>query len=39
MRHRVLTNYFAESDKVEVDDVLRQLVDYMRAEAPAAKAG
>ena len=39
MRHRVLTNYFAESDKVEVDDVLRQLVDGMRAEAPAAKAG
>ena len=39
MRHRVLTNYFAESDKVEVDDVLRQLVDYMRAEAPAARAG
>ena len=39
MRHRVLTNYFAESDKVEVDDVLRQLVDYMRSEAPAARAG
>ena len=39
MRHRVLTNYFAESDKVEVDDVLTQLVEYMSAETPAAKAG
>ena len=39
MRHRVLTNYFAESDKVDVDDVLRQLVDSMREAAPAAKAG
>ena len=39
MRHRVLTNYFAESDKVDVDDVLRQLVEIMGAEAPAAQAG
>ena len=39
MRHRVLTNYFAESDKVDVDDVLRQLVAIMGAEAPAAQAG
>ncbi len=39
MRHRVLTNYFAESDKVDVDDVLRQLVEVMGAEAPVAKAG
>ena len=39
MRHRVITNYFAESDKVDVDDVLRQLVAIMGAEAPAAQAG
>jgi MoxR-like ATPase len=28
LRHRVLTNYFAESDKVDVDDVLKQLVEH-----------
>ena len=39
MRHRVITNYFAESDKVDVDDVLRQLVAIMGAEAPAAQTG
>ena len=39
LRHRVLTNYFAESDKVDVDDVLRQLVDAMGNSAPVAKAG
>ena len=39
MRHRVITNYFAESDKVDVDDVLRQLVEIMGAEAPAAQTG
>ena len=38
MRHRVLTNYFAESDKVDADDVLRQLVDTMRAGASAPVA-
>ena len=26
MRHRVLTNFYAESDKVSVDDVLTQLI-------------
>ena len=39
MRHRVLTNYFAESDKVDVDDVLRQLVEVMSSSGPAAQAG
>ncbi|HEY5623147.1 MAG TPA: MoxR family ATPase [Gammaproteobacteria bacterium] len=39
MRHRVLTNYFAESDNISVDNVLRQLVDAMRAPAQQAKAG
>ena len=33
LRHRVLTNFYAESDKVTVDDVLRKLV----AERPAPK--
>ena len=33
LRHRVLTNFYAESDKVSVDDVLRKLV----AERPAPK--
>jgi MoxR-like ATPase len=27
LRHRVLTNYFAESDGVSVDDILRQVVE------------
>ncbi len=27
LRHRVLVNYFAESDNVTVDDVLRGLLD------------
>jgi len=39
MRHRVLTNYFAESDKVDVDDVLTQLVQAMGASGQAAQAG
>lgn len=39
LRHRVLTNYFAESDKVDVDDVLRQLVETMLAPGSAAQAG
>ncbi|MGI9258988.1 MAG: AAA family ATPase [Gammaproteobacteria bacterium] len=38
MRHRVLTNYFAESDSVDVDDVLKQLVESMRSPAQQAKA-
>jgi len=39
MRHRVLTNYFAESDKVDVDDVLTQLVQSLMASGPKAQAG
>src|SRR5690606_29397516 len=30
LRHRVLTNYFAESDKVDVDQVLRGLLEHMQ---------
>jgi MoxR-like ATPase len=39
MRHRVLTNYYAESDKVTVDDVLTQLVESMAGPARRARAG
>ena len=39
MRHRVLTNYFAESDKVDVDDVLTQLVETVGASGRTAQAG
>ena len=39
MRHRVLTNYFAESDSVEVDDILTQLVDSLNAPGRQAQAG
>jgi MoxR-like ATPase len=39
MRHRVLTNYYAESDGVDVDDVLRQLVESMVKSEPQAQAG
>ena len=39
MRHRVLTNYFAESDKVDVDDVLRQLVEEFSPSGRTAQAG
>jgi len=39
MRHRVLTNYYAESDGVEVDDVLRQLVEAMVKGVPQAQVG
>ena len=31
LRHRVLTNYFAESDGVSVDDVLRGLLEARQA--------
>ena len=31
LRHRVLTNYYAESDATSVDDVLRGLLDAMPA--------
>jgi len=39
MRHRVLTNYFAESDKVDVDDILTQLVQSLSAPKRAVQAG
>ena len=38
LRHRVLTNYFAESDGVTVDQVLRQLVESFGGEALKARA-
>ncbi len=31
LRHRVLTNYHAESDKITVDDVLKGVLDSVRA--------
>jgi len=36
LRHRVLTNYFAESDGMDVDKVLTQLVDGLRSSSAAA---
>ena len=39
LRHRVLTNYFAESDKVDVDDVLTQLIETFGDSSRAAQAG
>ncbi len=39
LRHRVLTNYHAESDGVSVDDVLRQLMDAKRPAAKKAASG
>ncbi|HEY8519796.1 MAG TPA: MoxR family ATPase [Gammaproteobacteria bacterium] len=39
LRHRVLTNYFAESDRVEVDDVLQQLVRHVSGGERQVKAG
>jgi MoxR-like ATPase len=39
MRHRVLTNYFAESDGMDVDKVLIGVVDALSASTRAAKAG
>ncbi|HEX9878455.1 MAG TPA: MoxR family ATPase [Gammaproteobacteria bacterium] len=39
MRHRVLTNYYAESDKISVDDVLSQLVESLTGSARQARAG
>jgi len=38
LRHRVLTNYFAESDGVDVDTVLSQVVAAAGGSALAAKA-
>ncbi len=39
MRHRVLANYYAESDGVTVDDVLTQLVESMAGADRQAQAG
>ena len=39
MRHRVLANYYAESDGVTVDDVLTQLVQSMAGADRKAQAG
>lgn len=39
MRHRVLTNYFADSDKISVDDVLTQLVEDALDSGRTSKAG
>jgi len=36
LRHRVLVNFFAESDKVEVDDVLKQMIQALPAPQDAA---
>ena len=36
LRHRVLTNYFAESDGMDVDKILTQLVDGLRSTSAAA---
>ena len=30
LRHRVLTNYHAESDRVTVDDILQGVIDSIR---------
>jgi MoxR-like ATPase len=39
MRHRVLTNYFAESDGVDTDKVLTDLVQTVGAAQRQARAG
>jgi MoxR-like ATPase len=39
MRHRVLTNYFAESDGIDTDKVLTQLVEQVGSEHKQARAG
>jgi MoxR-like ATPase len=36
LRHRVLTNYFAESDGMDTDKILTQLVDSMSRSSAAA---
>jgi MoxR-like ATPase len=38
LRHRVLANYFAESDGVTVDHVLKQLVEGLQGETRQARA-
>jgi MoxR-like ATPase len=39
MRHRVLTNYFAESDGVDTDQVLTDLVKHVGADSRLARVG
>jgi MoxR-like ATPase len=39
MRHRVLTNYFAESDGVDTDKVLTELVQHVGGEQKHARTG
>ena len=39
MRHRVLTNYFAESDGVDTDKVLTDLLQHVGGEHRRARAG
>jgi MoxR-like ATPase len=39
MRHRVLTNYFAESDGVDTDQVLTDLVKHVGADNRQARVG
>jgi len=39
MRHRVLTNYFAESDGVDTDQILSDLVKELGGEHRQARVG
>ncbi len=39
MRHRVLTNYFAESDGIDTDKVLTDLVKHVGADNRQARVG
>ena len=39
LRHRILTNYYAESDSVDTDDVLSQLVESLSASGRQAQVG
>jgi MoxR-like ATPase len=39
MRHRVLTNYFAESDGIDTDKVLTELVKHLGGENRQARTG
>ena len=39
MRHRVLTNYFAESDGIDTDKVLTDLVKHLGADNRQARVG
>jgi hypothetical protein len=38
LRHRVLANYFAESDGISVDEVLRQMLVAIDAGGVRARA-